>query len=166
MRWAALSAPGVRGPRAPFDHVTGKYYVAPHKGQYVDALSKGRQVWVLVAEVTGAGSTPPRRGYPRGCAARAPWLARQAAKVKGHRDDTAYGASRMATRDFATHHMYITCGCSRSLSRPPSASPSSSTRARSRVRLTAQPATRGDSTCGAPPYSPRPALEDILERRP
>ena len=26
----------------PFNHTTGKGYVAPHKGQYADALSKGR----------------------------------------------------------------------------------------------------------------------------
>ena len=29
------------------------------------------------------------------------------AEVKGHRDDTVYGASRMATRDLATHHMRV-----------------------------------------------------------
>ena len=28
----------------PFDHVTGKGCVAPHKRQYTDALSKGHQV--------------------------------------------------------------------------------------------------------------------------
>ena len=29
------------------------------------------------------------------------------AKVKGHRDGTVYDASRMAARDFATHHMRV-----------------------------------------------------------
>ena len=82
----------------PFDHATAKGYVAPHKGQYADALSKGSQVWVLVAEVTGALDAT---------VAALLRLLGSRAKIKGHRDGTVYGASRMATRDFATHHMRV-----------------------------------------------------------
>jgi hypothetical protein len=82
----------------PFDHATGRGYVAPHPGQYADALANGRQVWVLVAEVTSALDST---------VAALLRLLGSRAKVKGHRDGTAYGASRMATRDFATHHMRV-----------------------------------------------------------
>ena len=53
---------------------------------------------MLVAEVTGALDTT---------VAALLRLLGSRAKVKGHRDGTAYGASRMATRDFATHHMRV-----------------------------------------------------------
>ena len=93
----------------PFDHATGKGYVAPHKGQYADALSKGRQVWLLVAEVTGALDATVAALLP---------LLGSRAKVKGHRDGTVYGrAWRHATSRRPT------CVCSLLPSRPPSASP-------------------------------------------
>ena len=86
-----------RGSRtdAPFNHTTGTGYVAPHRGQYDDALSKGREVWVLLAEVTGA--------LDETTAALLRKLATRAA-TKGMPDRTAYGRTRAATRDFFTHH--------------------------------------------------------------
>ena len=69
--------------------------MAAHDGQYADALSKGREVWVLVAEVTGAldASVFQLLAQLHG-----------RAQVTGHRDGTVYGASRAATHSFFTHH--------------------------------------------------------------
>ena len=80
---------------APFSHTTGTGYVAPYRGQYDDALNNGREVWVLLAEVTGA--------LDETTAALLRKLATRAA-TKGMPDRTAYGRTRAATRDFFTHH--------------------------------------------------------------
>jgi hypothetical protein len=40
--------------QAPFDHATGVGHVAGHAGHYADALAKGRQVVLIVIEITGA----------------------------------------------------------------------------------------------------------------
>ena len=79
----------------PFDHNTGAGYVAPHDGQYKDALSHKREVWVLVAEVTSALDETTAALLRR--------LATKA-EIKGHADRTSYGSARAAPRDFITHH--------------------------------------------------------------
>ena len=80
---------------APLNHSTGDGYVAPHDGQYKDALAHGREVWVLVAEVTGALDETTAALLRR--------LATKA-EMKGHTDRTWYGSARAAPRDFLTHH--------------------------------------------------------------
>jgi hypothetical protein len=80
---------------APFNHSTGDGYVALHDGQYKDALSHQREVWVLVAEVTGALDETTAALLRR--------LATKA-EMKGHADRTCYGSARAAPRDFMTHH--------------------------------------------------------------
>ena len=46
-----------RGAQAdgPFNHSTGKGWVAAHEGQYADAVANKREVWVLVAEEVKRG---------------------------------------------------------------------------------------------------------------
>ena len=86
------------------------------------------------------------------------------AKIKGHRDGTAYGATRIVTRNSATHHMRVL-----SLAIASSVGESIVQHARPvKSDLTAhgRPPRLATTTSGAPPHSPRPALEDILERRP
>ena len=63
--------------------------------QYSDALGKGKEVWVLVAEVTGALD----ESFFRLLA-----VLHGRSKMTGHRDGTVYGASRAATHSFFTHH--------------------------------------------------------------
>ena len=130
--------------------MTGKGYVAPHKGQYADALSTGRQVWVLVAEVTGALDAT---------VAALLRLLGSRTKVKAYRDGTVYGASRMATRDFGTHHMRVL-----SLAIASSVGESIVNHSRA-VNGDAWPRRRrrllcSATSCGAPPPPPRPAPED------
>ena len=80
----------------PFDHATGKGWVAPHEGKYSHALGQGREVWVLVAEVTGALDETFHE-LLQVCSAKA--------RIPNHRDGTRYGMSRAATRSFCAHHM-------------------------------------------------------------
>ena len=51
----------------PFDHMMGKDYVAPHKGQYADALSKGRQVWVPLGISQISDTVVQHANYTRPC---------------------------------------------------------------------------------------------------
>ena len=101
---------------------------------------------MLVAEVTGALDTT---------VAALLRLLGSRAKVKGHRDGTAYGASRMATRDFATHHMRVL-----SLAIASSIGESIVQHARALKSDLAAPPTPLATSCGAPPAHPWPALED------
>ena len=59
------------------------------------SLAHGREVWVLVAEVTGALDETTVALLRR--------LATKA-EMKGHTDRTCYGSARAAPRDFLTHH--------------------------------------------------------------
>ena len=61
-----------------------------------DALAKKREVWVLVAEVTGALDESFEE-LLQVCGAKA--------RIPNHRDGTRYGTSRSATRSFRAHHM-------------------------------------------------------------
>ena len=80
----------------PFDHTTGKGYVASVKGDYHDALFvKGGQVVTMIVEVFG-GITPSARAHIAHLARRA--------RGKGARDSTKYGSSRTSTRNFYVHH--------------------------------------------------------------
>jgi hypothetical protein len=80
---------------APFNHATGKGYVARREGQYADALRKGSRVISAIVETTG-GITPHFRSY----------LGHLARRAKGRhgRDATKYGRSRTSPRSFFTHH--------------------------------------------------------------
>ena len=88
---AARGAPG----EPPLNHSTGTGRVEAHAGQYADALDRGKEVWVLTAEVTGALDESFDRLMSL-CHARS--------RITGHRDGTRYGSSRAATRSFYTHH--------------------------------------------------------------
>jgi hypothetical protein len=70
---------------APFDHTTGKGYVARRGGQYADALRKGSRVISAIVETFG-GITPHFLLY----------LGHLARRAKGRhgRDSTVYGRSR------------------------------------------------------------------------
>ena len=78
------------------DRTTGVGYVAPHKGDYADALSKRFTVVLFNMETSGAV------GWRGVRLLRA--LARKA-KRPGHRDGTVYGTARSATSSFFTHHL-------------------------------------------------------------
>ena len=80
----------------PFDHKTGKGYVAPHKGHYHDALYVKRlRVIMLLVEATGGIS-------PAACA-HISMLARRS-RGRGATDRTRYGGTRISTKSFYVHH--------------------------------------------------------------
>ena len=80
----------------PFDHKTGKGYVASHKGHYHDALhvKKSRLVLLLV-EALG-GIAPAARAHIAKLARRS--------EGKGAADRTKYGGTRISTTSFYVHH--------------------------------------------------------------
>ena len=80
----------------PFDHTTGKGYVAPHKGHYHDALyAKKLRVVLLLVEATG-GISPTARAHISKLARRS--------EGKGATDRTKYGGTRISTNSFYVHH--------------------------------------------------------------
>ena len=79
----------------PFDHATGKGWVAQHDGHYKDALLKGDIVVPWIIENTG-GIAPHPRAVLRRYARRA--------RGKDATDRTAYGRSRVSTTSHYTHH--------------------------------------------------------------
>ena len=78
------------------DRTTGVGYVAPHKGDYADALSKRFSVVLFNMETSGAVGWRGVRLLRT--------LAKKA-KRPGHRDGTIYGTARSATSSFFTHHL-------------------------------------------------------------
>ena len=91
---------GVRGRgrqrNGPFDHKTGRGWVAQTKGSYYDALAvKKFRVVPLIVETFG-GIAPSARAHIG-------WLARRT-KGRHGRDSTKYGSSRCSPRGFYVHH--------------------------------------------------------------
>ena len=83
-------------PPLPFDHKTGKGYVAPHKGHYNDALYvKKLRVVMLLVEALG-GIAPPARAHIAKLARRS--------EGRGATDRTIYGHTRISTKSFYVHH--------------------------------------------------------------
>ena len=80
----------------PFNHKTGKGYVAPHKGHYNDALYvKKLRVVMLLVEALG-GIAPPARAHIAKLARRS--------EGRGATDRTIYGRTRISTKSFYVHH--------------------------------------------------------------
>ena len=80
----------------PFDHKSGKGYVAPHKGHYHDALYvKKLRVVMLLIEALG-GIAPPARAHIAKLARRS--------EGRGATDRTKYGGTRISTKSFYVHH--------------------------------------------------------------
>lgn len=80
----------------PFNHSTGKGWVAERRGDYHDALiHKRSKVTPFIVETTG-GIAPESRAALRRLARRA--------KAKGARDRSSYGSTRISPRSFLTHH--------------------------------------------------------------
>ena len=79
----------------PFDHSTGRGWVAAQPGDYRDALNKRDIVVPWIMENTG-GIAP----HPRAVARR---LSRRASGANAV-DRTVYGRSRSSTRSHYTHH--------------------------------------------------------------
>ena len=80
----------------PLVRTSGHGYVAPHAGDYADALSKRYTVALINVESTGAVGWRGVRLLRH--------LAQKAAR-RGHRDGTVYGTSRASTRSFFPHHL-------------------------------------------------------------
>ena len=79
----------------PFDHKTGRGWVKYQRGHYFDALAKRSRVVPVIIEATG-GISPHTRAHMR-------YLARRSTG-KGATDRTRYGATRISTKSFYTHH--------------------------------------------------------------
>ena len=86
---------GKPGERA-FDRRSGQGHVAPHDGDYADALRKGHGLLLLMSESTGA--------LGAGLVMLLRTLARTATLPSGS-DTTVYGASRASPKAFFPHHL-------------------------------------------------------------
>ena len=82
----------------PLDHATGAGYVAAHKGHYHDALSKRRNVVLVLVETTGAV-------HPDAVGMLHAW--HNESRIEGHADRTVYGKARTATKSFFAHHLRL-----------------------------------------------------------
>ena len=80
----------------PFDHSTGKGWVRKRKGDYHDALFNRRSKVIAFIVEAFSGIAPQSLAALHKLARRA--------KTKGSRDRTAYGATRISTGSFLTHH--------------------------------------------------------------
>jgi hypothetical protein len=80
----------------PFNHHTGRGYVAEHIGHYADALNKKNTVALILVEALG-GIAPTTLNE----------LHKLASRTKGHGayDRTRYGRTRASPTSFVTHHM-------------------------------------------------------------
>ena len=87
-----------RGPSdgPPHNRVTGAGRVAACDGDYSDAYAKGKRVYLLVAETTGA-LDPGLVALLLHC--------RELATRRGGRDGTVYGQHRASTRAYLAHHV-------------------------------------------------------------
>ena len=94
-RVLGLRQRGEAGQR-PYDRTAGVGYVAAHRGDYADALSKRKTVVLFVVETSGAVCTRGVRLLGH--------LARQVRR-KGATDGTVYGTHRFSTRSFFLHHL-------------------------------------------------------------
>ena len=80
----------------PFDHTTGKGYVAPHKGHYYSALYDKRLKVVMLLVETLGGIAPAARAHISKLARRS--------EGRGATDRTKYGGTRISTKSFYVHH--------------------------------------------------------------
>ena len=84
--------------QAQLNHANGAGYVAAHDGHYADALSKHRNVVLMLVETTGAV-------HPDAVGMLNAW--HNETRIEGHADRTVYGTARDATKSFFTHHLRL-----------------------------------------------------------